>query len=148
MWLFQSVPAYLSLTMLTFSVILFLLSVVKVRNNAFFSDTPVLIPLGIYVWGDAVVLSLFWFLLSTFALFQVSLFWLSFFVITFLSVRSAIEVVYWLHQQFQTKPFNPPFFRKYFSPLQSAILLQLWHTLIVVFGVVALSFLFLIGLKT
>ena len=64
--------------------------------------------LGIFVWGDAVLISPFWMALSTaylkhqnlsFSLFAMSVFW---------SVRSLGEMIYWLNQQFATHKRDLP----------------------------------------
>jgi hypothetical protein len=78
-----------------------------VRKNPF-HETPYLLPMGIFVWGDAGVIGLFWFVSSVLSwiltdwwlfLLLASLFWI---------VRSLGEVIYWLNQQFSTLNRNPP----------------------------------------
>jgi len=78
-----------------------------IKKNPF-QETPYLIIFGIFVWGDAVVLGLFWFLVSfvTFILKDWVLFLLLFSV--FWTVRSFGETVYWLTQQFSPVNRNPP----------------------------------------
>lgn len=70
--------------------------------------TPLLLPYGAFVWGDAVLFGLFWtgicavsyFSANTrFFLVASSIFWM---------VRSAGEVVYWLLQQFATTKRDLP----------------------------------------
>lgn len=64
--------------------------------------------LGIFVWGDAVVIGIFWILACLFVLLInnwlvglliISLFWV---------VRSFGEIIYWLLQQFATKKRDEP----------------------------------------
>lgn len=64
--------------------------------------------LGIFVWGDAVVIGPFWIIISVFSLVlqdwylflvALSLFWV---------VRSAVEVVYWVFEQFTERHRNHP----------------------------------------
>lgn len=64
--------------------------------------------LGIFVWGDAIVVGIFWLLSVGFVysvqdwplfLLIVSLFWV---------VRSQGEVIYWINQQFSPIRRNPP----------------------------------------
>lgn len=91
------------------SLIIFVLGLIKtIKDKKAFFPTPYLFFLGIFVWGDAVILGLFWmiFFLSTYFLknyflflFIVSLFWL---------VRSLGEIIYWLNQQFSPLKRNPP----------------------------------------
>lgn len=73
-----------------------------------FTVTPWFFPTGIFVWGDAVIIGIFWSLLGicayllgdwSFVGLGISLFWL---------VRAWGEVQYWLHEQFATKHRNPP----------------------------------------
>ncbi len=70
--------------------------------------TPLLCVFGIFVWGDAVILGLFWsmaagigLLLQDWYLFLliISLFW---------AIRGLGETVYWINQQFSTINRNNP----------------------------------------
>ena len=79
----------------------------SVKNNPFGLTYP-LFPFGIFVWGDAAVLGLFWslvslvcFLLNDWILFLliISLYWF---------VRSFGEIIYWLNQQFSPIIRNLP----------------------------------------
>lgn len=79
----------------------------KQKQNPF-GLTPFLLPLGIFVWADGVIIGLFWIISSFVAyllkdsllfIFLFSLFWL---------VRSAGEAIYWLNQQFSPINRNPP----------------------------------------
>ena len=79
----------------------------KYRKNVY-KLASYLAPLGIFVWGDAVVFGLFWtlaslisFLLKDWALFLliISIFWV---------VRSLGETIYWFNQQFSTIVRSPP----------------------------------------
>lgn len=71
--------------------------------------------LGVFVWGDAIVLGLFWLIACFIVLFlqdwylfllSISLFWV---------VRSAGEVIYWLNEQFAGKNRNPPHTLMFYS---------------------------------
>lgn len=73
-----------------------------------FGETPFLFWAGIFVWGDAVIFGLFWFLSSFICyllkdwilfLLTISVFWV---------VRSLGETIYWFNQQFSTLNRNPP----------------------------------------
>jgi hypothetical protein len=79
----------------------------KTKKNAF-GLTPWLNPIGAFVWGDAVVFSLFWALVSLVTWWRSDglLFWLI--VSVFWVVRSWGEAVYWFNQQFSTIERNPP----------------------------------------
>lgn len=78
------------------------------KDNAFGGGSVLLFLLGIFVWGDAVILGLFWILTVisclllkdwTLFLLVISLFWM---------VRSFGEIVYWISQQFSPIMRNPP----------------------------------------
>lgn len=91
-----------------FSVVILVLSFIKSKNGQVFSETPWLLLLGIFVWGDGLVFSLFWVIIAAACLFfndwllfllTVSVFWL---------IRSLGEVVYWLSEQFAVNHRNEP----------------------------------------
>lgn len=80
----------------------------SMRKKKPYGETPFFFWMGIFVWGDAVVFSLFWFLTSTVSyllddwilfLLIVSVFWV---------VRSFGETLYWINQQFSDVKRNPP----------------------------------------
>jgi len=77
------------------------------KKNSF-GLTPSLFPLGIFVWGDAVIWGLFWVLVSLFSIFLKD--WLLFLLIisVFWLVRSLGEIIYWINQQFSPIIRNPP----------------------------------------
>ncbi|MEX0896082.1 MAG: hypothetical protein WDZ94_04045 [Patescibacteria group bacterium] len=80
---------------------------VKTKRTAF-GLTRWLFPLGSFVWGDALVFSVFWVLasLSSLLLSDWLLFWLIFSV--FWVVRSLGETQYWFNQQFAEKKLDAP----------------------------------------
>jgi len=138
--------------LLLISISSFIFALKKSKNNQFYSDTHLLAPLGIYVWGDGLVLAPFWMIVSLLALLQ-SLFIkyadsssnisaisplqaFKFFVL-FHTVRSAYEVIYWLNHQSVKDDYDPPLFRniKCLRPQESAILYQLIHMGVIVIGV-------------
>lgn len=73
-----------------------------------FGESFVLFWMGVFVWGDALVLGLFWFLVSIFVFVLKD--WILFLLIfsVFWVVRSLGEVVYWFSHQFSTVVRNPP----------------------------------------
>lgn len=79
---------------------------IKKKNS--FQETPYLSWLGIFVWGDAVIIGFFWFLVSFFTLLIKD--WLLFLIIVsiFWTIRSLGETHYWLNQQFSPLKRNPP----------------------------------------
>jgi hypothetical protein len=114
-----------------------LLEVVKKQNP--FGEPHVLFWLGIFVWGDAVVLGLFWFLVSLFCLFTndwqlflliVSVFWV---------VRSLGEIHYWISQQFSPIIRNPPqtlFGYRWFKNDSIWFIYQLFWQCILIFSII------------
>ncbi|MBD3279685.1 MAG: hypothetical protein GF390_03170 [Candidatus Pacebacteria bacterium] len=129
-----------------FSLFLFLLaslitwlSYQKSRHQQFYSDTFILIPLGVFVWGDGLILGPFWLISSLLFYFftkqQIWHYWLLFWVI-----RSSYEVIYWLNHQAANKTYKPPLFRKiaWLDAGQSAILYQLLNMSVVILGLVGL----------
>ena len=77
------------------------------KNNPF-GLTPRLFWLGMFVWGDAVILGIFWLITSLVVLVLGD--WLLFLLIAsvFWVIRSLGEIIYWLNQQFSTINRNPP----------------------------------------
>lgn len=79
----------------------------SIKNNHF-KETKFLFLLGIFVWGDAVTIGIFWVLVSlicfllrdwTLFLLVISIFWV---------IRSLGEIIYWLNQQFSSIKRNIP----------------------------------------
>jgi hypothetical protein len=80
----------------------------SVNKKNSYGITPLLLPIGIFVWGDAVVFSAFWILVSLTTLYLND--WLLF-VLTysvFWVVRSLGESIFWFNQQFSQKHIYPP----------------------------------------
>lgn len=106
------------------------------KKNAF-GETPLLRPLGIFVWGDAAVFGIFWVISSILSLITkdfilfcllISLFWL---------VRSIGETIYWMLQQFspviREDPKRHKFLYKYFHNESVWFIYQIIHQCITVF---------------
>lgn len=103
------------------------------KSGNFFTNTQFLWPLGIYVWGDGLILFPAWMGLLLVWINTTTLFTFRVLALFYL-VRSAYEVIYWLqHQAVKSsyKPPLPPFFA-WLNAEQAAILYQLAHTLTVV----------------
>lgn len=90
-----------------FSIFLWGVYQCRIKANSY-GITWLLFPIGIFVWGDAVVFGLFWagtslisLILKDWILFLliISVFWL---------VRSIGETIYWFNQQFTTVNRYPP----------------------------------------
>jgi hypothetical protein len=130
---------------ITLSVVTFVVSLRRCQNGSFYDDTFILVPLGIYVWGDALILAPFWILVGVGLLISpimgaTPFFFLRFYLL-FLTIRSAYEVVYWINHQVAQKNYIPPLFRrfKWLGANEGAILYQLLHTCAIV-GLVAALF--------
>lgn len=97
----------LAFAVFNFLVFLKALDECKNKNNAF-GLTSRLLPIGAFVWGDAVVFGLFWAAASLTTLFLQD--WLLFWLVTsiFWVIRSLGETIYWFNQQFSTINRNPP----------------------------------------
>lgn len=78
-----------------------------IKKNPY-GRAPYLFWLGIFVWGDALIFALFWFVSSLISLILKDwlLFWLL--ISSFWLVRSLGETIYWLNEQFATIKRNPP----------------------------------------
>jgi hypothetical protein len=87
---------------LSLQIILFIKSRQECKNGCSFTLTHWLAPLGMFVWGDVLVLSLFWFFAGLVALLLQDVVLFLLIVSTFWLVRSIGETIYWFHQQFAT----------------------------------------------
>ncbi|MGB9707251.1 MAG: hypothetical protein ACPL1D_00650 [Microgenomates group bacterium] len=91
------------------SILIFSKSLIEViKNKNAFKKTPYLSFLGIFVWGDAIILGVFWFLVSLICFLIKDYFLFLFIVSLFWTIRSLGEMVYWLNQQFSSTNRNPP----------------------------------------
>jgi len=73
-----------------------------------YQPTPYLYPLGIFVWGDAIILGLFWLLVAVVGFISRNLNLILFIVSTFWLIRSLGEALYWFLQQFSGKVRDKP----------------------------------------
>lgn len=117
--------ALLALLALT-SVVIFFYALRQCRRGNFFGDTVGLWWLGIYVWGDALVLAPFW-LISCIAFMSLSGLGIFRWLCLFFLIRAAYEVVYWLNHQAVESQYRPPFMRNtpWLPTAGSAIIYQL-----------------------
>lgn len=108
-----------------FFFFIFFIAVRKCTSNQFYSDTPLLMLAGIFVWGDALVLGIFWGVSFLFLPFLPLVFILRYFLL-FGMIRNMYEVIYWIGHQHAKSQYNPPLFRKFswIKPNESAILYQ------------------------
>ncbi len=132
-----------SIVFVIVAVVVYFVSLRRSKANQFYSDTPLLSPLGIYVWGDGLVLGPFWVLsgmlwLAT----QLPLLWVVRYILLFWLLRSAYEVVYWLNHQAVGSDYCPPFGRdvSWLDKNEQHIIYQLFHTVVVVFSLFLLLY--------
>lgn len=101
-------------------------SYLRSKSNQFYSDTFLLLPFGVFVWGDGLILGPFW-VLSGFFLHALSGYGKFQYVMIFFALRFFYEVIYWIVHQAASKSYRPPLFRNvtWLDAQQAAILYQL-----------------------
>lgn len=123
---------------LAFIILAILISVLALRKskqNKFYTNTFVLNPLGIFVWGDGLVLGPFWAVSGiVWWLLQLDIEWIIKYVLVFWMIRSAYEVVYWIAHQSTDADYTPPTppFLQHLDRNEIRILYQLWHMGVVI----------------
>lgn len=129
----------LSLVVFALGIAIFFVAKRKSQQHQFYSDTSWLIPMGIFVWGDGLVLGVFWSLVGL-AIPFIS--WITLFrvYVLFYTIRSAYEVVYWINHQVAKKDYSPPLIRHFswLNPEEAGIIYQLINMCWVVGGLVVL----------
>lgn len=105
----------------------------KTKSNQFYSLTTPLAPLGIYVWGDGLILGIFWAVVGLASPWLTTSNLVTLFLL-FHTIRSGYEVMYWLNHQSVKDPYHPPMPRHFhhLKTHESAIIYQLLHTCIVI----------------
>lgn len=114
------------------------------RRGGFYTDTPWLTPLGIFVWGDALIIAPFWAVMSIVGFWHTPINIIRFFLL-FYSIRSAYEVIYWINHQVAQRDYTPPLVRRFdwLKPNEGAILYQLMNTVQIIVSLAALGWTFL-----
>ncbi|HLE49327.1 MAG TPA: hypothetical protein VI819_04850 [Patescibacteria group bacterium] len=77
------------------------------RSRAY-SETRLLFPLGIFVWGDALLITPFWIFVTFWFLITKNVFVVKIAFISFWLIRSLGEAIYWINEQFATNKKNKP----------------------------------------
>jgi hypothetical protein len=96
------------LTFAILNLLLVLTAIHRCRRKQAFKPTPILYPLGAFVWGDMAVFGTFWTIVGLISyIAQDTLLFLLIYSIFWL-IRSLGETIYWLNQQFSTINRNPP----------------------------------------
>jgi hypothetical protein len=98
----------------------------KSKNGQFYSDTHWLWPLGVFVWGDGLVLGPFW-AVSAVVIASMPSITAARYLLVFFAIRSAYEVIYWLNHQAVGKTYQPPLLRhiSWLGSEEAAIVYQL-----------------------
>jgi len=89
-------------------IILFITALVNIKKKLIFQETKILSILGIFVWGDALVLLPFWFTILIFWIIFRNVYFIYLLISLFWVIRSFGEIIYWLNQQFSNLKRNPP----------------------------------------
>lgn len=129
---------FYSLSLIFVGLVIVIKSFLKLNDNKFFEDTPWLFILGIYIWGDGLVLGFFWLIMGLLTIFLPAI-WLYRLVLIFFALRWFYEVIYWLNHQAHKRSFKPFFLqgKKTLPADQAAIVYQLIHlclTTLALFG--------------
>ncbi|HSX08747.1 MAG TPA: hypothetical protein VLF93_01180 [Candidatus Saccharimonadales bacterium] len=135
-----------------FSFSIFIKGLVESYKKNAKGVTILLYWIGIFVWADAVVFGLFWFLASLFVLF-IFRSWLLFLLIfsVFYLVRSIGETIYWFNQQFSHLERNPPHTLigyRLFKDDSLWFVYQMWWQCIIVISVITTIYLTTLWIKT
>lgn len=126
---------------LLINVALFFISLTNVtkRRKAF---NPIIYAyiIGVFVWGDALIICPFWVFISSFSLLLNSWYLFLLFICIFWVVRSMGETIYWLNQQFSNITRNPPeklMGYRYFGNESIWFAYQLVHQCVVVISIIS-----------
>ena len=90
-----------------FNLFLFFKGYGECKNRNSFGLTKPLYFLGMYVWGDVFIFSIFWILISMFCIVINNFYLFLTFVSLFWVVRSFGETIYWFNQQFSNVKREP-----------------------------------------
>lgn len=77
----------------------------KYKKNPY-GLTPVLGFLGIFAWGDAVIIGLFWIIAALVSLLSTDWYLFLLIISVFWVIRSLGETIYWFNQQFSSKSYD------------------------------------------
>lgn len=102
---------YSLVTLAIISLITTFLGIFQVLNGDFSGHPYLLIPLGIFIWGDALIIGPFLFLCSIYLWFKKDPTCTGLLLSLYASIRSFIEIIYGLNAQFTktTRPWEYPF---------------------------------------
>ncbi len=125
-----------------YSLLAFLFGIFQVSNGNFSGPSIPFVPLGILIWGDALILGLFLTVASVMLWRKNDIVWTGLFFSAYLGVRALIELLYWLNLQFTsvTRPWEQAWLQ--LSPFKSMPLMefyvcgQLMYTIIVIIAII------------
>jgi len=125
---------------------LFFKAAVKINNKGLGEYTLSLVPIGIFVWADALLIAPFWILASIVSLLAKD--WILFllFFSVFWNVRSAGEAIYYFNQQFSQITRIPakelPGYSLIKNDYTTWFLYQVLAQLVLVFSIISSVYLF------
>lgn len=132
------------IALFVYSLLAFYLSFREVKKGNTHGTCFLFFPLGAFVWADAVILSLFWILVSVSFYFYSDFYLFLITVSVFWFIRSIGETIYWFLEQFTEKHHNPPkqFFHYALFKNESVWFVNqlYWQILSVVSGILSLIF--------
>jgi hypothetical protein len=91
-----------------FNLILFTRAYKECKNKNAYGSTKILQLLGMFVWGDVFIFSIFWALVALASLVTSNLYLFLLITSLFWVVRSFGETIYWFNQQFSSITREPP----------------------------------------
>src|SRR5687768_11298572 len=89
-----------------FNLCLLIRAYYLIRKGGFYTNTHWLVPMGIFVWGDALVIAPFWAGMSLIGIWLAPLDILRF-MLLFYTIRSGYEVIYWINHQVVQRDYVP-----------------------------------------
>lgn len=129
---------------LVFSLIGFVISVYKIKNNKTFERSGIFNINSAFFWEDEVIFGLFWTLTSAVILYLQD--WILFLLIlsVFWFIRALGEISYWLNQQFSTiirNPIEKMWLYKFFKNDSVWFIMQIYWQCIAVITIILSIFL-------
>lgn len=115
------------------------------KKKNYFGLSGIFNLIGIFVWGDAVLIAPFWILASIFCLYVKSFELFLVFLSVFWLIRSFGEVIYWINQQFSTVKRDKPkdlWPYKFFENDSVYFIYQLYWQIILILSVIAVVYSF------
>jgi hypothetical protein len=102
-----------------FNLLLFVKSYKECKNKNSYGLTKPLFLLGMYVWGDVFVFSIFWAVVSIASVLIGNLYLFCLIVSLFWVIRSFGETIYWFNQQFSAVEREPAKKVEFYSIMQN-----------------------------